>query len=327
MSGEAHQNSDASGTPLKLSIAICTYNRMRYLPKALDSLLKSGFDPVEHEVIIVDGDAGDGTREYVKELTRSNPAVHYIHQLSKGLPKARNLALEHARGEYVGFLDDDAVACPDWIRQALDIIQHFRPICFGGPFHAMYDTPKPSWYINEYGSVTYGAEPRWLAQDEFLCGGNIFFRREAVVAAGGFDPEFVNEGERFAYGEEAVPQIRIRNAYPEDRFYSDPKLSIRHLVTPQRMKVSWCLRRSYELGRGYAKLVWAEGRGGAPFAFLWRSAFHLLLFIGDVLQACVWRDRSRYPYVQNSLVEKAGARLREVGVFLELYCLARKARK
>jgi GT2 family glycosyltransferase len=98
-----------SGAP-GLTAAICTRGRPELLARALDSLVAQV--PAVAEILVVDNAPGsDATRSLV--ATRF-PSVRYVIEPIPGLDFARNRALEVATREVVAFLDDDAVAAPEW---------------------------------------------------------------------------------------------------------------------------------------------------------------------------------------------------------------------
>jgi GT2 family glycosyltransferase len=84
------------------SVIIPTYNRARFLPRALRSALASGLE--SFEVLVVDDGSRDGTREVVAPFL---DRVRYIRRENGGLPAARNTGIAESRGRYLAFLDDD----------------------------------------------------------------------------------------------------------------------------------------------------------------------------------------------------------------------------
>ena len=310
-----------------LSIVICTRNRSRLLRQAIDSLLVQAFDPGWYEVLVVDGNSTDETARTVAELAAQHPQVHYHNCPERGLPKARVYGAARARGDYIGYLDDDAIACAHWLDRAGRIARELRPVCFGGPFFAFYETQKPAWFRDAYGSMTHGDTARTLTADEFLCGGNIFFRRDALESAGGFDAQFCQPDEAFAYGEEGVPQVRLRRKFPDERFHYDPEQSILHLVRPDRMHVRRGVREAFELGRGYAKLTMTGPAKLRRLPFLRRFIGQVLRFAARVLFISPFRDRANYPYWRNFVYESAAQDMRSAGVFYEYYRRAVRGRR
>ena len=308
----------------ELTIILCTRNRARLLRKAIDSLLVQPFDRGRYEILIVDGSSTDETPAVAAALAEEHAHISFCNCPERGLPKARVYGAARARGRVIGYLDDDATACADWLERAATIARTRDPICFGGPFYALYETPKPAWFKDAYGSVTHGDLARDLADDEFVCGGNIFFRRDAFEAAGGFDGSFSGAADAFAYGEEAVPQVRLRQAFPEQRFYYDPALYILHLVRPERMHLRRGLREAFELGRGTGKVMLRNRRETRALPFIRRMAWRILRFAALATFGPAFRDRACHPFWQNYVYERAGAELRAAGLFYEHYRSARQ---
>lgn len=87
----------------KVSVIVCAYNMMEYLPETIDSVLQQTY--TDFEVIVVDDGSTDNTTQWVQQVT--DPRVRLISQSNMGLSEACNTGLENARGEYIAFLDAD----------------------------------------------------------------------------------------------------------------------------------------------------------------------------------------------------------------------------
>jgi GT2 family glycosyltransferase len=97
-------------SPVRLTAAICTRNRPDLLARALESLAGQRMPPAE--ILVVDNAPdGDATRSLVASRY---PSVRYLVEPVPGLDFARNRALGSASHEILAFLDDDAVAAPEW---------------------------------------------------------------------------------------------------------------------------------------------------------------------------------------------------------------------
>jgi len=84
------------------SIVIPTYNRARFLTKAIDSVLQQSFD--DYEIIVVDDGSIDATTEV---LHRYNTRITVARQANSGVSAARNRGIELANGRWLAFLDSD----------------------------------------------------------------------------------------------------------------------------------------------------------------------------------------------------------------------------
>lgn len=89
-----------------VSIILPTYNRARFLPKAIESIRAQ--ECTDWELIIVDDGSTDGTEVLLPKLTAGIPqSVRIVRQENQGPAEARNLGLEHIKGSYVAFFDSD----------------------------------------------------------------------------------------------------------------------------------------------------------------------------------------------------------------------------
>jgi hypothetical protein len=113
--------SENGATPMA-SVVVCTRDRPEPLLGCLESILR--IDYPRYEVLVVDNAPNtDATRGLVRERLGHLPHVRYLREPRPGLSRARNAALEAARGEIVAFVDDDVVVDPGWLRS---IVLGFR---------------------------------------------------------------------------------------------------------------------------------------------------------------------------------------------------------
>ena len=97
---------------MKVSVIMPVYNTEKYLPKSLDSLLKQTLEGVE--IVAVDDGSTDGCGAVLDRLQSEFPdRMKVFHKENGGQASARNLALQHCSGEYIGFLDSDDSVDPD----------------------------------------------------------------------------------------------------------------------------------------------------------------------------------------------------------------------
>ncbi|HEY4381882.1 MAG TPA: glycosyltransferase [Acidobacteriaceae bacterium] len=101
---------------MKFSVLIPTFNRREVLARTLASVFAQEFPASEFEVIVVVDGSNDGTVEMLQGLS-PQCGFQFISQANRGLPVARNVALEAAMGEYVLLLDDDIVCEPSLLRK------------------------------------------------------------------------------------------------------------------------------------------------------------------------------------------------------------------
>lgn len=234
----------------QISVVICTFNRKRYLVECLDSLLAQTASPESFEVLVVDNNSTDGTAAVVEEYSaRAGFALRYVKEERQGLSHARNRAIKEVKAELVGYVDDDARLCSEWVQEALGAMQANPDAMIAcGPISRFCLSPIPEWFPPGYGTWALDASgPRPMQPPEYINGGNMVFRRHALVELGGFSGKLGMNGKRMAYGEET--RICMK-AYQRNwlQLYL-PKLRIAHAVMEYKLSLLWLLRSSFSNGR------------------------------------------------------------------------------
>ena len=98
---------------MKVSVIIPVYNTEEYLAQCLNSLVRQTLDDIE--ILVVDDGSTDGSLKIAKEFEAANPSkIRVLAKENGGQASARNMALKHATGEYLGFVDSD-----DWVDTAM----------------------------------------------------------------------------------------------------------------------------------------------------------------------------------------------------------------
>lgn len=95
----------------KVSIIIPIFNNEKYIGRCLDSLVAQTLDDIQ--VLMVNDGSTDGTEEICLGYTRKYPNFEYYYKENGGSASARNVGLEHALGEYIGFVDSDDYVEPN----------------------------------------------------------------------------------------------------------------------------------------------------------------------------------------------------------------------
>ncbi len=91
-----------------ISIIIPIYKVEKYLKKCVDSVIAQTYKDIE--IILVDDGSPDGCPAICDEYAKKDSRIKVVHKTNGGLLNARKTGLEHASGEYIGFVDGD-----DWI--------------------------------------------------------------------------------------------------------------------------------------------------------------------------------------------------------------------
>lgn len=94
-----------------VSIILPVFNAERFLPQCLDSILRQTYQ--NWELIAVDDGSKDGSMEILKSYEKRDNRIHIISKENEGVSIARNIALEHAHGDYIYFVDSDDIVMPE----------------------------------------------------------------------------------------------------------------------------------------------------------------------------------------------------------------------
>lgn len=299
-----------------LSVVVCTYNRADLLRDALESICEQTVEASCYELIVVDNNSRDNTREVIEDCCSRHPNVRYCLEEEQGLSHARNRGWREARGEYVAYVDDDCKVPDDYVAAAFDILTRLSPAVFGGPHYGDYNSPKPRWWKERYGSFEPSQTATDLPEGEYLQGNNIIIRRELLEAVEGFDSRYGMVGDKLAYAEETELQKRIRAMRPDEVIHYDPKVYVWHLVRPEKMTLRWNVASRFHCGR-YSFRIFEHGSLQASRAprirLLGRAVITTFRLFGGLLLALFWRDRKRFPYLENYLYETTFMYIRNLG--------------
>ena len=166
----------------RISVVVCTHNGHRTIRDCLDGLSRLQY--ANFEVIVVD----DGSSTPVEPIVAPY-RFRTIRTPNHGLSAARNIGLEMATGEIVAYLDDDAYPDPDWLTYIADAFLKTDHVGIGGPNIA----PPGDGRIADCVANAPGGPVHVLISDdvaEHIPGCNMAFRRPALEAVTGFDPQF-----------------------------------------------------------------------------------------------------------------------------------------
>ena len=238
---------------MKLSIAICTYNRSELLRYCLQSLCEQDTDMSEVEVLVINNNSSDDTIEVASEFKDKLNNLKIVTETKQGLSHARNRGYVESSAEWVCYLDDDGKAHTNMVTESFKAIDHSNYSCFGGVYLPWYKYGQPKWFKDKYGSNKKPFDKDTvLTGDSHLSGGIFFVKRELLEELGGFSTDLGMTGNKVAYGEETELQLRIRNKGLDTVYV--PSIKIDHLVPKYKLNVEWFLNGAEALGRDQVKM-------------------------------------------------------------------------
>ncbi|MFD2672709.1 glycosyltransferase [Marinicrinis sediminis] len=235
-----------------ISVIICTYNRASLLSETLMAL------PELHrmdqaEVIVVDNQSTDHTAAVVAQFQQHWPAsctLRYVREREQGLSHARNRGIEEASGDWIAFLDDDAIPERNWLQMMVQAFERYPDAeGIGGKIRPRFETARPDWLIHElelpYTIVDLGDEEKKYPKHLFPFGANMVLKRE-VVERIRFPVHLGRKGNSLLSGEESWLFQRIQDE--GGALYYIPGLVVDHFIPEERLTKEWIRKRYYYQG-------------------------------------------------------------------------------
>lgn len=256
---------------MKATVAICTHNRGIDLKEAIDSCIRQDFDPGEFEILVIDNRSTDNTKEIVLGYQESlEPRIHYVLEENLGLSYARNRAIREAKGDYILFIDDDAVASETLIQRMSEVFEMDESIgCVGGRIEPIWQGKIPHWlpakYRTLYSILDYSDVLKEMDHG-IPFGANVAFRSSIFQVLDPFRVDLGRIGSNLLSGEESELIARIRQKY---KIFYSPYASVEHKIAKDRSTIRWFLRRMYWQG------VTDALRSDKKSEFGWKSGIKL----------------------------------------------------
>lgn len=234
-----------------ISVIIPTFNRARVLEETVHSFLECQNDGVDYELLIVDNNSPDKTREIAERLAKRISRIRYIFEPLQGANHARNRGIRESRGEIVAFVDDDVYFSPHWLTALASTFQRRADVaCIGGKVVPKFDDGRPSWLDNEqlwiYGITRYGDNEREIHPPEIPIGCNMAFRRAVFGQIGGFHVSLGRKGGKLLSNDENHLLRSIANAGLKTLY--SPEVQVSHRIPSARTTRHWALKRYYWQG-------------------------------------------------------------------------------
>lgn len=236
---------------IQISAIICTYNRSHYLHKALNSLINQTLSKDDYEILVIDNGSSDDTKKVTEGFFHIQN-LRYIYEPILGLSQARNTGWKNAKGKYIAYLDDDAVASPQWLEKIVEAFERVKPMpgCIGGKIEPIWESARPPWLseraLTLLPIIDWAATPIILNNNQWLAGANMAFLAGLLRTAGGFNENLDRKGSRFLYGSDILLEKYIRSK-GYHCFYH-PEIIVKHHIPSSRLTQGWFLNRSFGQG-------------------------------------------------------------------------------
>jgi cellulose synthase/poly-beta-1,6-N-acetylglucosamine synthase-like glycosyltransferase len=238
-------------------IPACSMDRWDSLREAVASV-QAQTVPVLETVVVIDHNPG-----LMAKAASELPGVTVIANAGiRGASGTRNSGAAASRGEMLAFLDDDAIASPNWLES---LLQHFKDpkvVGAGGRLEPLWKTRRPKWFPQEFDwavGCSYTGMPESATMVRNVWSNTMAIRREAFDAVGGFRDNFGKIG---AWSRPEDTDLCLRVSAECDgggTWIYEPNAIAGHQVPAERTTLSYFLRRCYYEGQGKAALASLNG--------------------------------------------------------------------
>jgi glycosyltransferase involved in cell wall biosynthesis len=234
------------------SVVIATFNRAAVLEKTLESL--AALRPHgSFEVVVVDNNSSDGTREVVETAARTFPVpLRYVFEREAGRSAALNTGFRAAHGDILVTTDDDVRVEPDWLDRIRGGFETHGCDYLGGRVLPLWPCELPDWLparkailCGVIAVLDYGPEPfRYGARVPL--GVNMAIRRDALRRAGEFDNRIGRKAGTLLGQEVREWCVRAHAAGLVGYYVAD--VVVHHLIPRDRLTKSYFRRWYYWRG-------------------------------------------------------------------------------
>ncbi len=238
-----------------VTVVICAYTEERWsdLVEAVQSAQQQCCPPREVIVVI------DHNPVLLARARTELSGVGVVpNEAARGLSGARNCGVAAAQGQKIAFLDDDAVAAPEWLERLNLWCDQPDVLGAGGRAEPAWVTSKPAWFPEEFYWVvgcSYRGLPREATPVRNVFGGCMCLRREIFDICGGFHCSIGRVESVPAGCEETELCIRARQHWPRGQFIYEPQAVIYHKVPAARTRWAYFRSRCYAEGQSKAQVA------------------------------------------------------------------------
>ncbi len=276
-----------------VSVVIPTFNRADLLGETIDRLASLRPRTPSWELVVVDNNSTDTTRQVVESRMPSFPVpLRYLFERTQGRSSALNTGIDATRAPVLAFIDDDVIVGDEWLDAGVAPLDDDSAIDYtGGPVRPIWEAPRPAWLSGERGDLwgtiaicDYGADAFVFEERRRVpLGANMAVRRRLFDRIGGFDPTLGRSNGRHVLGQE-VPEFLARARAAGARGLYVPSMTVDHHVPARRLTKAYFRKWWYGKGLSRSRLdalqpiteLGVDLRRAREFAglplFMWRTA-------------------------------------------------------
>jgi glycosyltransferase involved in cell wall biosynthesis len=240
----------------EISVVICSYNRAKYIREALQSLYNQTLPHTQFEVIVVDNASTDNTESVCKDFIAEHPnaAFYYMLESRQGASFARNTGATQVKAPLLCFMDDDAIAAPDFLT---NLLAFFREVPaaggLGGRIIPRYIPEEPNWmshYVSSLvGHFHYSDVRTPFKNGKYPLESNMTIKTADFNQIGGFNIKLPGVSGTLRIGGEGK-DFFFRLMQLGRVIYYDPNVRVEHVVETAKLTPEYMYRVASGIGRG-----------------------------------------------------------------------------
>ena len=250
-----------------LTVIICTDNRAKYIGPLLESIAANDLAKEEYEILLVDNNCTDNTREVCEAFTKKHPEVNFRYTVEpeQGLSAAKNRGIKEAKGDIIVYIDDDALVDPWYLRTYVEwFAEHPETQALGGPIEPLYETTEPKW-MTPYTKalltawMNYGDHVREYPHGRYPGGGNAAYRKLVFEQVGLFNTALGRKGGNLMGSEEKDIFDKMHDLGMQVLYLPQPVLH--HIIPQAKLEKSYFDRLTLQIGISERQRTLAIGKG------------------------------------------------------------------
>jgi len=263
---------------VNITVILCTYNRCQTLANTLSRVASSKLpESVEWEVLVVDNNSSDQTRDVVHGFCSWYPGrFRYVFEPQTGKSFALNTGVCQARGDVLAFIDDDVTVGPHWLQDLTAPLRGGDYAGVAGPILPAEAFTPPKWlaldgpHAMKHVFCAYfnlGDKPRELNEPPY--GANMAFRKKMFEKYGQFRTDLGPSPNREIPRPNEDTEFGRRLLAAGERLWYQPSAVVYHPAPGSRLERPYFLKWWFDLGRASVR-EWGRGPSvlGIPRPYL-----------------------------------------------------------
>lgn len=272
-----------------LTAIICTYNRAKYIGPLLESIAANDLAKEEYEILLVDNNCTDNTREVCEAFAEAHKDVNfrYVVEPEQGLSAARNKGIKEAKGDLIVYIDDDALVDEWYLRTIVEYLNAHEDIdAVGGPIIPLYETEEPKWMAYHTKELVtgylYQGEKVGPFKKRYPGGGNAAFRAKVFERIGLFNTNLGRKGNGLMGSEEKDIFDKMQTHNMQVLYL--PKMILHHIIPQSKLEADYFNRLTFQIGISERQRTLAISKG----KYLQRLFMELIKWAGALVLLCLY---------------------------------------